>query len=1267
MTSVRCWCLCLAVVLGLLASLPARAATFVVTSSADTAGSSCGATCTLRQAITAANATTAADTINFDIDTTPPRGDILIQPGSSLPPITQPLTINGYSQGGTRVNDNATVSNATLRIRLDGGPTPNVLNGLAVCASNTTVRGLAISRFLQNGLVIGDAPCAGAVNNVFVLGNFIGLANSGTLASGNVQTGIRVASSQVRIGGTDIADRNVISANGNFGILLRGTGNLATLVQNNLIGTDRGGSQDFGNGIGIRTSDTIGTSRIVQNLVRFNGTGIHINGGSGHVITQNRIHDNDALGIDLGTLGPNPNDVDDLDNGPNGLQNTLEFTASRAPGGGLSVSGFLDVGHVTQLDYSFEFFASPSCDPSGFGEGERFVGATVEGMRTVDQNFIATILSSDPLPTGTVITATARQTSNTGPGASEFSACVFLDPPPLLVNSADDVDDGVCNATHCSLREAMNSANTFTGSGQQFINFAIPPLTGSSEIVITPTTPLPRIARGYLIDGYSQPGSVVNTDPGISNAVPRIRLQGSAGALVGFDVCAANVLIRGFAIAGFEEGIDFKRSGCVNGSGGIVAGNFFGLRSDGSTAAPNLRSLVFDGSGNIPLTVGGSAIADRNVFAGGNIGVHLNHASLTTVRATVLGNLFGSDRSGVQNRAIVRALQIHNATPFCSAGPPSVCGEITVGSADAPNRFRFNGRAVEATGTTIGARFADNHYADSSTLGIDLGGNGVTANDAGDGDSGPNGLVNFPLLTLAERNVDGLRLVGSVDLPGTPAAGTLSIAVYASSACHPGGNGEGRLFLGHLDAGESFDLIVATDADLLALPFITATATHTIEGTSEFSTCRQASDPPVGIAVDSGADSLTMDGGCEVVADANLCTLREAITLANSVAGADRIRFQIPGPGPHVIEPVALLPVIAQALEIDGYSEEGSSPNGAISGFDAVYKIELRPVSLANGLRICTSDLVDIRGIAFVTGTGPMIATQVNATGDCVLSGPLRVRGNQFGIRADGAASAVATAVQANGAPLTAGGPLAADRNLFARSTAGALRIVGTLAAGSVVQNNLFGRDGDGLNHPNARDVEIANAADATIGGEGALANQFFGSAVGVFVSGANADRNRLYANHYALHSGTTAIDLATGGSPDGINANDANDVDSGANDGQNFPLLQTATLGASSITVSGTLDVPAGIVNALDYRLAFYLSTSCSDTPGIGREGETYLGSVLRPFTSTAEGFSVVLDLVPESGFITATATAPDGSTSEFGNCLAAPRPENIHANGFE
>ena len=1242
-------------VLYLIAAGPAAAATFVVTSLADNAGSTCGSVCTLRQAITAANATAAADTINFDIDTFPPRGDILIQPLTNLPPVTQPLTINGYSQPGSRVNDSTTVSNATLRIRIDGAAVgSSALHGLAICASNSSVRGIQVTRFLQHGIIVGDSPCAGAVSNVQLHGNFIGLANSGTASAGNTGTGIRVAASVVDIGSSAPADRNVISANGVFGIELRGSFSGLSDVIGNLIGTDRSGSQDLGNvAAGVRVNDSYNNAFIFRNTIRFNGTGVHINGGVNTRVSQNAIYDNDGLGVDLGTLGVTPNDLNDLDNGPNQLQNFPVINGAVRNEDGIAVGGTLDVGHTSTESYTFELYASPSCDASGNGEGERYLGELARDVSSPNDFFTGSVDTSDPLPPGTVLTALVRRASAVG--SSEFSNCFELDPPPLVVNSADDVDDGVCDAIHCSLREAINTANTFNGGGLQFINFAIPPLTSSSEITIAPATPLPRIVRRTLIDGYSQPGSLVNTDPEFSNAIPRIRLAGSAGAPVGLDVCANRVDIRGLAFTGFEEAIGFQRAGCTNTSGGTVAGNFFGLRSDGVTVGSNQLGIDNDSTDGPTLTIGGSAVGDRNVFAGGDVGIRLNAQDSSNPRV-VLGNLFGSDKNGSVNRGIATAIAVQGNTQ-----------NLDIGSVDAPNRFRFNGRAIAVTGSAREIRFGDNLYADSSVLAIDLGADGVTPNDPGDADSGPNGRMNFPALTQAERNVAGLRVIGSVDVPGTPVAGSLTVHLYASSSCHPSGHGEGEQLLGRASVGETFDLIVETDADLVALPFITATATHN-DGSSEFSACLQATDPPVGIAVDSNADSLTVDGGCDIVADANLCTLREAMLLANSQAGADRIRFQIPGNGPHLIDPVALLPVITGGLTIDGYSETGATPNAAGGdGFDAVLRIALDAAGLSNGFRICTSEAVEISGIAFFAGTGPMIASRVNDAGNCASNGTLRVRGNQFGLRADGASSAVFNAVAASGGALTAGGPAAADRNLFARATNTAIRIVGATAGGSQVQNNLFGRDGDGLNHPNARDIDIVDASNCTIGGEGALANRFFNSAVAILVSGASADNNRLYANNFAAHSGTTAIDLANGTSPDGITPNDINDTDSGANEGQNTPVLSGGSASGASISIQGTLDVPANLANPTNFRLAFYRSPTCSDNVGIGREGAVYLGSVLQPFTSDDEAFSVLLDGAPEAGFITATATSPAGSTSEFSNCLVAPLSENLFEDGFE
>ena len=73
---------------------------------------------------------------------------------TGLPPITEAVTIDGYTQLGSSANTLAVGSNAVLLIELDGTATNAGVNGLAVSAA-TTVRGLVINRFAGYGILVG--------------------------------------------------------------------------------------------------------------------------------------------------------------------------------------------------------------------------------------------------------------------------------------------------------------------------------------------------------------------------------------------------------------------------------------------------------------------------------------------------------------------------------------------------------------------------------------------------------------------------------------------------------------------------------------------------------------------------------------------------------------------------------------------------------------------------------------------------------------------------------------------------------------------------------------------------------------------------------------------------------------------------------------------------------------------------------------------------------------------------------------------------------
>ena len=112
-----------------------------------------------------------------------------------------------------------------------------------------------------------------------------------------------------------------------------------------------------------------------------------------------------------------------------------------------------------------------------------------------------------------------------------------------------------------------------------------------------------------------------------------------------------------------------------------------------------------------------------------------------------------------------------------------------------------------ATGILIGGSASSGNYLtknsvhNNTCLGIDLGADGVTANDAGDGDNGPNNLQNFPVLTSAFSSGGGTLIAGTMNT--TPLT-QVSIELFSSPAADASGHGEGRVYLG--------SVAVSTDA-----------------------------------------------------------------------------------------------------------------------------------------------------------------------------------------------------------------------------------------------------------------------------------------------------------------------------------------------------------------------------------------------------------------------------------------------------------------------
>ncbi|HVF09587.1 MAG TPA: SwmB domain-containing protein [Abditibacteriaceae bacterium] len=345
----------------------------------------------LRAAINYANATAAADRIVFAI---PGSGLQTITLNTGLPAITAPVTINGYTQPGASPNTRAIGTNAVLLIKLKffnstGGPLPN---GLSIAASNCVVKGL-----IFNGFARGISIDGATANNNVIRGCFIGTDSTGRVASAN-ETGVAILRGRDNIiGGATRNARNLISGNG-FGIQIAGAASTSNLVDNNIIGAKSDGLTRLGNtryGVAITSGaqdNAVGERFGVGNTISFNGEGgvLVADASTGNSIRGNSISRNTGLGINLAVPadpanGVTPNDNLDSDSGPNNLQNRPLITAATVSLGTNPVTRItVAFNTIPSEPFALDFYAAPGFDPSGAGEGKRYL---TNSTRIVNSKF----------------------------------------------------------------------------------------------------------------------------------------------------------------------------------------------------------------------------------------------------------------------------------------------------------------------------------------------------------------------------------------------------------------------------------------------------------------------------------------------------------------------------------------------------------------------------------------------------------------------------------------------------------------------------------------------------------------------------------------------------------------------------------------------------------------------------------------------------------------------------------------------------------------
>jgi titin len=326
-----------------------------------------------------------------------------------------PGTTGNILQGnfiGTDASGATALPNGADGVRILGGASNTLIGGTEDGAPNL------ISGNTYIGVSIWDTGTSGNI----IQGNYIGTDLTGTQLLGNSAEGVSLFT-----GASDnLISGNLISGNGSAGVKIADPGTTGNKVQGNLIGTDATGTQPLGNlpgGItimgGAAGNLVGGTEPGIGNTIAFNGgPGIALSddGGSGNSLLSNLLYSNEGLGIDLGDDGVSPNDPLDADSGPNDLQNYPVITGVTPMGKAMLIHGSLD--STPSTTFRLEFFSNDACAPSGYGEGQVFLGFNLVTTNPVG---FARFKAPVSLPEGAFVTATATDPNGS---TSELSNCI---------------------------------------------------------------------------------------------------------------------------------------------------------------------------------------------------------------------------------------------------------------------------------------------------------------------------------------------------------------------------------------------------------------------------------------------------------------------------------------------------------------------------------------------------------------------------------------------------------------------------------------------------------------------------------------------------------------------------------------------------------------------------------------------------------------------------------------------------------------------------
>jgi CSLREA domain-containing protein len=462
-------------------------------------------------------------------------------------------------------------------------------------------------------------------------------------------------------------------------------------------------------------------------------------------------------------------------------------------------------------------------------------------------------------------------------------------------------------------------------------------------------------------------------------------------------------------------------------------------------------------------------------------------------------------------------------------------------------------------------------------------------------------------------------------------------------------------------------------------------------------------------AVDLSATTITVNGTGDTIAVDGTCTLREAVTAANTNAasgdcpagtvGLDQIHFAIGGGGAQSVILFAPMVDIVDPVTIDGTTQPGFAGTPLIEVFGSF--IDFSPLFVVQ----TAGGGSTFRGlIVRVSSTGPII--ELRSSGNVFAGNYVGTNGTNF---ADHFAVGVFI-VGTVGAPASnnmIGGPAAADRNVLTGIGGTGLAINGAGGASAdanAIRGNYFGWNAAktaGLGGFSDA-ISLGDATNTIISENSIVGSSFTGISIGLG-SATVVQSNEIGAigatsgNRTGVRIGSsdnTLIGAATSGGPGGnvIVGNGGGNPDpsgvviidgtgnriSGNSMGFNSPgpavpdfgidlfpvgatpndacdpdtgsnLLQNKPVLTSAVAINGTVIVDGSLNSTAS---ASYTIELFANPPGSGDQGFQFIGSVEVTTNAGCNAtFSSAVAFVPPADGWTITATAIDeaNNTSEM------------------